>query len=100
MRHTVSKKHKKYNLKSEKGIDRLALVIGTIQPLTTWPQIYLVYSSHNASQLSLITWGSYDIASLVLLAYGIKHRLLPIIVSQILWLLVQTPLVAAKFIFK
>ncbi len=93
------KKQNGYNMKSHKVIDRWALIIGTIQPLMTLPQILLVYSSHNASQISIVTWVAYDVASIVLLIYGLKHRLLPIIVAQILWLIVQSVLVIATLIF-
>ncbi len=85
--------------KKQKGIDRWALIVGTLQPLMTIPQIVLVYSSRNASQISVITWVAYDMASVVLLMYGIKHKLLPIIVAQVIWLVVQTALIVAIFIF-
>jgi len=87
-------------LKLNGKIDTLALVVGVIQPLTTLPQIYLVFSSHDVSQVSLFMWTSYNVASVVLLIYGLKHKLLPVIGSQILWLIVQTPMMIAVFIFR
>ena len=81
-------------------IDALALVVGIIQPLTTLPQIYLVYTSRDVSQVSLFMWTSYNVASVILLIYGFKYKLLPVIGAQILWLLVQTPMMIAVFVFR
>ncbi len=97
MRQTFHPNHK---IKVNDKIDVLALVVGIIQPLTTLPQIYLVYSSHDASQVSLFTWTGYNIASIILLIYGLKHKLTPIIWAQILWLVVQTPMMLAVFILR
>lgn len=97
MRHIISKNHK---VVANTTVDKLALVVGTIQPLMTLPQIALIYSQHSAAQVSIVTWLAYDVASVVLLTYGIKHRLLPIIIAQIIWLVVQTIMIAAIFIFR
>ena len=80
-------------------IDSLALLVGVLQPLTTFPQIYLVFSSHDVSQVSLFMWSSYNLSSVVLLAYGLKHRLWPIIVAQILWLIVQSLMIIAFLVY-
>ena len=96
MKHTYHPKHK---IKRNDGIDTLALIVGIVQPLVTIPQIYLVYSSRDVSEISLFMWLGFDIASVVLLIYGLKHKLAPIIWAQILWLVVQTPMVIAVFLF-
>ena len=95
MRHVLPPKRKE----SLSSVDHLALIVSIIQPLTTIPQIYLVYQSQDASQVSLFMWTGYNISSVILLLYGIKHRLLPIIVAQILWLIVQTPMMFSVFVF-
>lgn len=79
--------------------DGLALIVGVVQPVMTLPQIILVFQLQDSSQISLATWLTYDIASLILLVYGIKHKLKPIIVSQAIWLVVQTIMIAAVFLF-
>ena len=97
MRHTVHPKHKKAPQNS--GIDTLALIIGVLQPLMTLPQIYLAFSTQDVSGLSLFMWIAWDIASVILLIYGLKHKLMPIIAAQILWLVVQTPIIIAIVLF-
>lgn len=97
MKHTFHPHHK---VKNGGPIDTLALLVGILQPLVTLPQIYLVYKTHDASDVSLIMWLGFDIASIVLLMYGFRHKLKPVIVAQTLWLLVQTPMVIAVFLFR
>lgn len=96
MRHTLHPHHK---IKKNDKIDTLALIVGIVQPLATLPQIYIVYSSQDASEVSLFMWTGFNIASVVLLVYGLKHKLAPIIWAQVLWLAVQTPMMLSVFIF-
>jgi uncharacterized protein with PQ loop repeat len=94
-------RHRAHSKLITKGgpIDNLALIVSILQPLTTVPQIYLIYSSHDASGVSFFMWSAYNIASIILLIYGFKHRILPIICAQTLWLVVQTPMMLSVFVF-
>ena len=96
MRGTLHPKHK---LPSTHAIDRLALIVGIAQPLTTIPQIYLTFSSESAIGISFFMWLCYDIGSAVFLVYAIRHRLWPLIWTQVGWLLVQTPMIIAYLLF-
>lgn len=78
-------------------VDGLALLVGIIQPLMTLPQIILVLQAQDASQISFWTWATYNVASVVLLVYGLMHRLVAIIVAQLLWLVVQTIMIILVF---
>lgn len=97
MRHIVHPKHKIIN---NSKLDNLALTVGVIQPLTTIPQIVLIYTTRDASGVSFFMWTAYNVASLVLLMYGLRHRLPPVIWAQALWLVVQTPMMLSVFIFR
>jgi len=99
MRHIMHAPQSKKGKRSYRKIDALALVVGILQPLMTLPQIIVVFQAKDASQLSLLTWVAYDIASVVLLIYGIVHKLKPIVVAQIFWLIVQSVLILAIFLF-
>jgi len=99
MRHIMHAPQSKKGKRLYRKIDALALVVGILQPLMTLPQIIVVFQAKDASQLSLLTWVAYDIASVVLLIYGIVHKLKPIVVAQIFWLIVQSVLILAIFLF-
>ena len=85
----------------EKGfLYRLTLVAAVVQPLTTIPQVVQLYSSQDASSLSLYTWLGYALVGLVFLAYGLKYRLVPIALTQILWFTLQMSIVIGILIYR
>lgn len=71
-------KHPKPIDKDRSFLYRLTLITAVVQPLTTIPQAYKVYTTHNVAGLSLFTWLRYALAGLVFLAYGLKYKLKPI----------------------
>lgn len=101
MRHVMHhKKHaKKSKGKKYSAIDSLAMVVGVVQPFATIPQIWIVYSSGDTASVSFFMWTAYNIASVVLLLYGLKYKLPPIVWSNVLWLIVQTPMMVSVWIF-
>jgi uncharacterized protein with PQ loop repeat len=79
---------------------RLTLLAAVIQPLTTVPQVIKIYSTHNIGGLSLFTWVSYAVIGLVFLAYGIKYRLWPIALTQIIWFCLQMSIVVGILLYR
>jgi uncharacterized protein with PQ loop repeat len=76
-----------YNYK--KMTDRLALVVGVLQPLSTLPQIWQIQNSGSVAGVSAMAWFLSATSGLVFLAYGIFHKLRPIVITQILWFILQ-----------
>lgn len=75
---------------SKKNLTNFALMAGIFQPLMTIPQIIEIYSSKSATNVSLFTWSAFLFFGLILLIYGIKFRLKPIWVNQIIWAIMQS----------
>lgn len=96
MRHSLHPTHK---FKVNNGIDTLALIVGVLQPLTTLPQIWLVFNSRDVAQVSFFMWTCYNIASVIFLIYGIQHKLPAVIWSHVLWIVVQTPMMIAVIMY-
>lgn len=69
---------------------KLTLVAAVAQPMMTLPQVVQLYTTHDASGLSLLTWAGYSLLGLIFLAYGIKFNLRPIIVAQVIWFTLQS----------
>jgi len=69
--------------------DKAIYLIGLFGPLMTTPQIYKIWVYENASGISLISWGSYIINSLIWITYGILHKEYPIILVYSSWMTVQ-----------
>lgn len=97
--HHHKKTKKKAKIKEYGPIDTLAFLVGVIQPFATLPQIWLVYSTGDTASVSFFMWTAYNIASVVMLFYGLKYKLPPIVWSNILWLVVQTPMMVSVWVF-
>jgi uncharacterized protein with PQ loop repeat len=65
--------------------EKFMLVFATVEPLATIPQIYSIWTSSSAPGVSLTTWVFYTITSFIWLAYGIRGKDTPIIISGLLW---------------
>lgn len=79
--------------------EKTVTVIGSIEPIASVPQVYLVYSLQSADQLSLFSWGFSVFAEIMWLVYGISRKSWPLVISSSLWLAVDVPIVIAIFIF-
>jgi len=70
-------------------IDTLVNVAAVVHPLTALPQLITIYSSHIVTGISLWTWVGFLLIGLVFLVYGIVHHIKPIILTQVLWFVVD-----------
>lgn len=91
----------KVNPKPTKGLslERLALVVAIIEPLSTVPQIVEIYQSENAESISLLSWLLFMAASLIWLAYGLKIKNPPLIASSVLWVITELTLIVGIIIY-
>ncbi|MBU2612745.1 MAG: hypothetical protein KKB62_03425 [Nanoarchaeota archaeon] len=67
-------------------LDNLVLIVSALGPLMTIPQLLKIFIFHDAEGVSFVSWTAYTIFSFVWLAYGFAHKVKPIIVSNILWI--------------
>jgi uncharacterized protein with PQ loop repeat len=70
-------------------LDKIITGAAILQPLFTIPQVYKIWILKEASGISVFTWGSYFIFSLLWLAYGIIHKQKPIIYTYIFWIILN-----------
>ncbi len=70
-------------------VDHLMSAAAVIFPLTAVPQVIQLYSSRQATGVSLSMWVGFLVFGIVFLCYGIAHRLKPYILMQILWITVD-----------
>jgi uncharacterized protein with PQ loop repeat len=87
------------NRKTIRIIDRCALVVGVLFPLTSLPQIFEILIAKDADGVSTITWASWVVLGLFWLAYGIVHKEKPIIISNIMWIILETIVVILSIIY-
>ena len=69
--------------------DTLAYCVAIAGMLVTLDQVRLIWIEHNASGVSLLTWGFYTVASCVWLGYGHAHKENVIFFTSIAWIVIN-----------
>lgn len=93
------RKGKQESGEAQKLMDKLIYVVIIFGPLFTIPQIYQIFSSQDASGVSLVSWGAYCVGASFWLGYGILHREKPIILTNILLIFMNLFVLLGAFIY-
>jgi uncharacterized protein with PQ loop repeat len=81
-------------------VDAFAYFFGIITPLFSIPQLYEIWHYKTAESVSLASWGAFTIASVFWVFYGLVHKEKPIIISQILWFVLQLFIVIGILMYR
>ena len=73
--------------KEKKQIDWLMWLAGLVGPISTIPQIYVIYANQSATDISLLSWLMYTATTMIFLLYSIIHKLRPLIINSVLWMI-------------
>lgn len=90
----------KFLKKEQTVLDRTMMLVGSYTPLATIPQIVAIYNAQSAANVSLLTWILYALSAVLFLLYALLHKLPPLIVSSILWIIVDSAVIVGWFIFR
>ncbi|HED05911.1 MAG TPA: hypothetical protein ENI61_04420 [Ignavibacteria bacterium] len=90
-RKRIYKKLEKYPSKNKgiKFLDKFLLIIAVIGPLVTLPQIIKIFTLKDATGISVISWSLFAILDIPWIVYGFVHKEKPIIISSILWFILN-----------
>lgn len=66
-------------------LDRTVFAVGALGPLFTIPQVYKIYATQSANDLSPISWAAWALFDIPWILYGLAHREKPIVSTYILW---------------
>lgn len=55
-------------------LDRVALAAGVIGPIMVVPQVWEVYATHAAANVSFASWAAFALTDIPLFFYGFAHR--------------------------
>ena len=80
-------------------LDKLTFIVGVIGPFTVLPQIYSIFSTKSAAGVSLTTWALIFIVTFPWILYGVAHKEKNIIVSFILWEVVNLAVVVGVLLY-
>lgn len=97
--HGLALKHKRPK-KHKDRLDKIVYFFAFAAPAFEIPQLITIYSQHSAKDVSLLTWRFFAISSFVWLVYGIRHQLKPIIVSYLLFTVVEAVTAVGIMLYK
>lgn len=91
IRKRISIKHEPFpsHDKVKRAFDGVIYVAAFLAPIMHFPQLFKIWTSHNASGVSLISWASFSVFSLTWLIYGILHKEKPLIVMNSALMIIQ-----------
>lgn len=81
------------------AIDKAMNVVAVIHPMTALPQIFQIYATKDVTGVSLLTWILFMFIGVVFLAYGILHKIKPLIILQLLWFIVDGAVVTGILLY-
>lgn len=86
-------------LKKDHSIDDIMIVIAVIYPLTILPQIIKIMQLQDASSISALSFTLKAIFAIPWIYYGVKHKINPIILSNVLWFMGYAVVIAQTYFF-
>lgn len=81
------------------ALDKITFIAGIVGPFTVIPQVYEIFSTHQANGVSAISWILMSIVTFPWIFYGVAHKDKTIIVSFILWEIVNLMVVAGALMY-
>jgi len=85
----------------QRKLERVMMVVAILGPLGTVPQVVKVFftHTHHVHGLSLTTWGSFTVISVMWLLYGIVFRRTALIVANTLYVAVNGAVVTGILMY-
>jgi uncharacterized protein with PQ loop repeat len=82
-----------------KLLDRILLIVAILGPLASLPQIFKIYSTQSAGDISLISHVLLMFMTVPWIIYGFVHKERPIIFAYFLWFLFHVSIVAGFILY-
>lgn len=79
--------------------ERIVTLVGSIEPITSIPQVTRVWSLKSAEELPLFSWAFGTFGTVLWLVYAIQRKSWPLITASVLWLLIYIPIVVAIILY-
>lgn len=80
-------------------LDKVTMVIGIAGPFVVVPQIYSLFSTRSAAGVSLFTWILMVVVNFPWVLYGIAHKEKSILISFVLWEIMNMSVVVGILLY-
>lgn len=81
------------NKSYRKLVSYMMYITAFAMPLTVMPQIIQIYTTKVVTGISLSSWVMYLLFGIVPLIYGISEKIKPLIITNILWIVVDIAII-------
>ncbi|KKW27034.1 MAG: hypothetical protein UY70_C0018G0001 [Candidatus Kaiserbacteria bacterium GW2011_GWB1_52_6] len=85
--------------RGKRVLDAIIYFIGIVGPLAAIPQLVKIYSMHDASDISLISWSTWALFDIPWIIYGFVHKEPPLLIAYTLWLVFNTLVVVGAILY-
>ncbi len=68
--------------------DRIVIVVSFLYPLSASPQVVEVFTGHSAG-VSLASWGGFLVCATLFFVYGLKHKIVPMVIANGIWIIMD-----------
>lgn len=79
-------------------VDHLANLAAFLAPFMALPQAISIYRGGSTEGVSLATWAGFMVFNAIFFAYGLYHKLRPIIIVNFLWFVIEGAVVVGILI--
>lgn len=87
--HYIYLKRAKLLKKKMTPLDTAVMLVSVAYPLSALPQAVQVLHG-NADGVSVVSWASFLVCAALFLAYGLKNKVPPMIISNTLWIVMDS----------
>jgi len=85
--------------KFKRYLDKVIFIVAIASPLAAVPQIFKIWATKRAGDISLQTWLLLLILQFVWLTYGLVHKEKPIILNAVLWITVEVLIITGILLY-
>jgi uncharacterized protein with PQ loop repeat len=89
----------KSHRRTSHAIDHAMAAAAIVHPATAAPQVIQIYATHSSVGVAPLTWLSFMAIGTVFLAYGLLHKIKPMIVTQTLWFVIDAAILAGVALY-
>ncbi len=83
-------KRKKHSSNETTILDYVVYLVSIISPFMILPQLYLIWVNKETAGVSALSWSSFIFFNFIWIYYGIIHKDKPIIITNLLWAVLQS----------
>lgn len=101
--HRHNKKIRQSNVSADLWIsilEKCTIAAGIVGPLMVIPQILKIFTFHNATGVSALSWLAFGILDIPFIIYGAAHKDKPIVITYILWSIANFMFAAGAILYK